>query len=182
MKKKVFCTVLAMLLCMSLAACGGDQPSTAEQNNPPVEAETPEPPAEPEETTPASGGKMEQSGTLGNFDVEIKEAKLAEDYEGNLAIVITYSWTNNSEETTSVMATMMEKAFQDGVQLDTAIIGDEDVYDSEIGMKDIRPGTTIDAQCAFVMTSETAIVEFEISEFLGFSDDLVIMNFDPTAI
>lgn len=103
------------------------------------------------------------------------------DYEGNPAIVITYSWTNNSEDTTSAMVAMHEKAFQDGVGLDTAIILDSAVYDSDAGMKDVRPGTTIDVQCAFSLTNEASVVEFEISELISFSNDRVVMNFDPAS-
>lgn len=189
MKKKFFCAIIALLSAFVLSACGGSNPPSNETNSPSTETETPSAPegntVEQEESNDpitTSNGKMEQSGALGNFPVEIKEAKLAKDYEGNPAIIITYSWTNNSEETTSVMASMLEQAFQDGVQLDTAIISDAGVYDSDIGMKDIRPGTTIETQCAYVMTSETSIVEFEISEFMSFSDELVFMNFDPTAL
>ncbi len=189
MKKKIFCTLFVLVMILVTSACGGDAAPTNQPTTPPAETETPAAteekgiaPEEPEEVATNSNGKTEQSGTLGNFAVEIKGASLAEDYEGNPAIIITYSWTNNSEETTSVMASMLEQAFQDGVQLDTAIISDAGVYDSDIGMKDIRPGTTIETQCAYVMTSETSIVEFEISEFMSFSDELVFMNFDPTAL
>ena len=130
----------------------------------------------------SSNEAMSGSGTLGDFDVAIKGASLTQDYDGNPAIVITYSWTNNSEETTSAMAAMMEKAFQDGVQLETAMILDSGVYDSSAGMKDVRPGTTIDIQCAYVMTSETSIVEFELTEFFAFTNDMVTMDFDPAAL
>lgn len=126
----------------------------------------------------SGGGKMAGSGDIGDSHVEIKGAFLSQDYEGNPAIVITYAWTNNSEETTSAMATTMEKAFQDGVELDTAIITDDYRYDGDSSTKDVRPGTTIDVQCAFVMTS-TSTVEFELSEWISLSDDMVTMDFDP---
>lgn len=126
-----------------------------------------------------AGGKMVGSGDIGDYHVEIKSAFLAQDYEGNPAIVITYAWTNNSDETTSAMATTIEKAFQDGVELDTAIITDDDRYDGDSSMKDVRPGTTIDVQCAFALTSDTSTVEFELSEWISLSDDMVTMDFDP---
>lgn len=191
MKDNIFCVIFVLIMLLGLSACGEDSPATDEPNSSSIEdsanidSNEPEAPKEAEKSEnpePVSGGKMEQAGTLGNFDVAIKGAQLAEDYEGNPAIIITYSWTNNSEETTSVMVSMIEKAFQDGLELDTAIIVDSDIYDSDITMKDVRPGTTIDTQCAYVLTSDTAVVEFEISEFLSFSDDLVVMNFDPSTL
>lgn len=125
---------------------------------------------------------MVGSGDLGDYYVEIKGAQLAEDYEGKPAIIVTYSWTNNSSDTTSAMVSTSEKAFQDGVQLDTAIIMNSDVYDSGNSMKDVRPGTTLDIQCAFLLTSETSTVEFEITEWISFSNEMVTMDFNPSAL
>ncbi len=76
----------------------------------------------------------------------------------------------------------MEKAFQNGVQLSTAFIGDVSVYNSELSFKDLRPGTSLDVQCAFELTSETSVIEFELSEFLGLSDDVVVDNIDPAQL
>ncbi len=126
--------------------------------------------------------KTENFGDLGDYYVEIKDAKLARDYENNPAIVITYSWTNNSEDTTSAMAALIGKAFQDGVELETAIIADNSVYDVDNYMKEIRPGATLDVQLAYVMTSETSTVEYEISELISFSGDTVTKNFDPSSL
>lgn len=124
---------------------------------------------------------MEGTGTIGEYTIEIKGATLAKDYEGNPAIIITYAWTNNSEETTSAMVSVSSQAFQDGVELDTAIIGDSDVYDSDASWKDVRPGSTIDIQAAYALTSETSIIEFEVSEWITFESNppIVFMNFDP---
>nr|WP_325297683.1 DUF5067 domain-containing protein [uncultured Dysosmobacter sp.] len=127
---------------------------------------------------------MEGSGDIGDYEVEIKGAKLAQDYEGNPAIIITYAWTNNSDDTTNAMTSMYSQAFQDGVELETAMILDSDVYDSDASMKDVRPGTTIDIQAAYVLDSETSVVEFEVSEWLTFESNppVVSMDFDPAAL
>ena len=130
-----------------------------------------------------SGETMVGSGDLGAYHVEIKDAALASDYEENPAIVITYAWTNNSEETTSAMMAILEKAFQDGVELDSAIIFDSSLYNAEMSSKDVRPGTTIDVQCAFTLTSEASTVEFELSEaFSWTNNDKVTMNFEPSEL
>lgn len=122
------------------------------------------------------------SGDLGDYHVEIRDAALAADYAGNPAIVITYSWTNNSADTVSAMTAMLEKAFQNGVQLDAAIIGDDSVYDPASQTRDVRPGTTIDVECAYLLTSDTAAVEFELSDLVSLSRDIVLMNFDPAEL
>lgn len=137
-----------------------------------------EPDADGNSTPVSSNG----SGALGKYYIEIKSAALTTDFEGNPAIVITYSWTNNSEETTSADVCFLEKAFQNGIQIDSAIIGKSDIYDSMLGMKDIRPGATLDVQAAYLITSSTAIVEFEVSELFSLSDDIVSMDFDPAKL
>jgi len=133
----------------------------------------------PEETQAPQSGS---SGNLGDYHVEIKDAKHAQDYEGKPAIIITYSWTNNSEETTSAAVALIERAFQDGVELETAIVGDSDVYNSENYMKEIRPGITLDVQLAYILASETSTVECEVSELISFSNEVVTKNFDPSSL
>ena len=48
---------------------------------------------EPTETTRTN------PANLGDYIVEIKSATVTQDYDGNPAVIITYSWTNNSGET-----------------------------------------------------------------------------------
>lgn len=137
---------------------------------------------------PSGGGNIgddvqpASSGDLGDYHVEIKGASLAKDYEGKSAIIVTYAWTNNSENTTSAMVSVGTKAFQDGVQLESAIIIGDNSYDSGASMKEVRPGTTIDVQCAYVLTNERSTVEFELTEWISFSDDMVTMDFDPATL
>ena len=127
----------------------------------------------PEQVSSAASGAV----TVGDYTVEIKDAFKAADYEGKDAIVITYTWTNNSEETTSAMVSLMEKAFQDGVQLDNAILYDVDGYDPAPYMAEIRPGVSLDVQEAFVLRSGSP-VEVEVSDLFGFADPAT-KTFDP---
>lgn len=143
--------------------------------------ETPEissDPAEPPPAKPVPGS----SGILGNYDVEIQNAAIVTDYDDNPAIVITYAWTNKSEDAVSAEDVLVETAYQDGVQLDDAYIGDAAMYDSELSFKELLPGETFEVQCAFVLASESSVVEFELSELLGSPDDVVSMSFDPSTL
>ncbi len=171
--------VIVVVIIIVIAVNSGDDEDSKSNTGSDKPAETDIETAAPEKT---KAPQAEGSGDLGDYHVEIKGAALAQDYDGNPAIVVTYSWTNNSEETTSAMSSLMEKAFQDGVQLESAIIGDDSVCDSESSMKEIRPGTTLDVQQAYILTSDTSTVEFEISEFISFSDDVITKNFDPSSL
>lgn len=121
-------------------------------------------------------------GQLGEYYVEIKNAAIVKDHKNNPSIIITYSWTNNSNETTSAEGSLMEKAFQDGVQLDTVFVENSPIYNSDLSFKEIRPGASLDVQCAFELPNEHSVVEFELSEFFSLSDDVVKKDFDPATL
>ena len=157
-----------------------NQADGAQEGNENPEEEAGEPDSAPEPASTGTPGEMPSSGNLGDYHVEIKNALLGEDYEGNPALIITYSWTNNSDETTSAMSEFVEQAFQQGVEMDRATVRSSDIYNSDAYTKDIRPGTALDVQCAYVLTSPTAEVEFEVREFLGRSDTVVSRSFDPS--
>lgn len=120
------------------------------------------------------------SGTLGDSYIEIKGAELGTNYSDEPIIIITYTWTNNSDETTSAMVMTSEKAFQDGIEMDSSISARD--VDFSNNMKDVRPGSSIDIKKAYVLASETSTVEFEITEWISFSDEMVKMDFDPAAL
>lgn len=116
---------------------------------------TAETPAEPVRTNPAA---------LGDYTVEIQSATITQDYAGDPVIVIAYSWTNNSSETTSPFFSVSTSVFQDGVGLESALITDDSVYDSRMHTADVRPGTTIEVQEAFSLYNTTSPIEVEITE------------------
>lgn len=187
MKKRVLALVLGAAAILSLAACGASDDVGAGKEldkSSEISEQIPSKQVSEPSGDEGSGDNIQPvgSGDLGAYHVEIKGASLAKDYEGKSAIVITYAWTNNSDDTTNAMVSIGEKAFQDGVQLESAMIIGDDSYDSGTSMKDVRPGTTIDVQCAYILTSETSTVEFELTEWISFSDNMVTMNFDPAAL
>ena len=159
MKKRILALFLGAAVVLSLSACGtsGDGGAGKEpDNSSEVSEQVPSEQLPSKQVSEPSGGENSGddvqpagSGDLGDYHVEIKGASLAKDYEGKSAIVVTYAWTNNSEETTSAMVSVGAKAFQ---------------------------------ECAYVLTSETSTVEFELTEWISFSDDMVTMNFDPAAL
>lgn len=110
--------------------------------------------------------------------MQIHDFKLANDYAGKPAILIGFSFTNNSEENESVMFALSYKAYQNGVQLDSAIIMDNSVYNADDLMKDVQPGASIDVVAAYSLSSETAPVEFEVEEIISFSDEMLGKTFE----
>lgn len=137
---------------------------------------------EKSENGAADSGNSNGAGNLDGYPVEIKGAALANDYDGNQAIIVTYSWENSGEETTSAMSSFLEKAFQEGVELDSAVVEKSDIYDSDLRWKDIKPGTTFEVQCAFVLRNDSSPVEIEITKAFSFGDDVVAREFEPSAL
>ncbi len=163
--------VFATLVCIPLAfaACGGgdeaDSKKAAQQEQKGGQDEVPK-------KAPAS------SGDIGDYSFSINNYTLTSDYDGNPAIIVDFDFTNNGEETTSFMSAAHAKAFQDGVQLEVALIMNADVYNSENSMKEIKTGATLNVQEAWVLTSESSPVEVELEEFLSFSDEKLEKTFE----
>ena len=106
-------------------------------------------------------------GDVGDFYVSIGECTFTSDYDGNKAIVINYDFTNNSDETVVPLWKTSCRAFQDGIELDSAFIFDGSVYDAGIEQKNIRPGVTLTGcQKAYVLISDSPI-EFEMGPIWG---------------
>lgn len=127
-------------------------------------------PTEPLRTNPA---------VLGDYSVEIQSATLTQDFTGNPVIVISYSWTNNSSETTSPFFSISTSVFQDGIRLNSTVLMDNSMYDSRMFTADVRPGTTVNVQEAFALNNTTSPVEVEITEaFLwGTPTEIAYMQF-----
>lgn len=123
-------------------------------------------------------GKQEGSGELGNYFVEINEsAKIKKNRDGEPVIIISFDWTNNSDETTSAMVSFGEQAFQDGIELESSF--QSSLYESDNYSREIRPGTTITVERAFELNNETSVVEFEVSNWLSWNDEsIVYRNFN----
>lgn len=162
MKKKFLAVFLVLVLAMSMVACGSS--ADAPEATPSNEAET---------ESEANAG----SGTLGDYAVSINDARFGTDDEGNKVIVISYDFTNNSDESASAMWSLVTKAFQNGIELESAYYVEGIDYNDENEDKEIKPGATItDCQCAFTLDDDSD-VEFEISEFISFSDNVVKKTF-----
>lgn len=102
------------------------------------------------------------------YAVTIDGATQAKDYEGKSALVVTFTFTNDSDDAANFAFATSAKAFQDGIELDTAILTDSK-YDSSSALKDIKPGKSIKVTEAYVLDSK-AEVSVEVTELLSFDD------------
>lgn len=149
--KKLTAVILTALLAFSVAACSSESSSSEQAEGP------------------------KDSGTLGEYEVAIKDCEVTQDYDGKDAVVITYEFTNNGDDAASFDVAMMTKVFQDGVELEyTSVYIDEESLEAvdDDCMKSIKPGNSLEVKTARVLDNTSSPVEVEVEEFLGNGDKL----------
>ena len=140
---------------LTLTACGGGA------SEPQADAET----APEEQAQEAEPEEAPQS----DYAVTIDGSTVTTDYEGNPAMIVDFTFTNNSDEATSFAVACSQKAFQNGVQLETAIVMDD------LGngyMAEIKPGATTQARLAFSLADESDVT-VEVSELFSLDDTIL---------
>lgn len=114
---------------------------------------------------------QENEGDIGDYHIALKDAKVVKDYD-DLAVIITYMWTNNSDKTTSPKASVSLNVFQNGISLEPAFVYSEN-YDDESAMKNARPGATIQVQAAYYI-EDMSDIDVEATESWGFEDTGIV--------
>ncbi len=102
------------------------------------------------------------------YAVSIDGCRIASDYKGNPAAIVTCTWTNNSDSDISFIAAVSTKAFQNDVQLDSAVINSSQVegYDSGATLKDVKPGASQTVQMAYSLSDQSTLT-VECSEYFA---------------
>lgn len=117
-------------------------------------------------------------GTLGDYVVQVKSARMGKTYDGKNAIVITYTYTNNNPEPQAFAYTIEDSVFQNDVGLNKAyVLTDSDNYTDDNQYKEIKKGATLDVEVAYELNDTTSDIEVELTEYLSFSDDKVTKTF-----
>ena len=121
------------------------------------------------QSNPISTPAQQQGTEAGNYSITIDGAKLANDYYGDPAVIVTYTWTNNSDEAISAFVALSCKGFQQGVQLETALMGTDSGFDPRSTIE-LKPGASTTVQSAFKLNDTTSPLSVEITELLSFED------------
>ena len=111
------------------------------------------------------------------YVVTIDGSTVTTDYEGKPAIIVDYTFTNNSDDATSFAVACSQKAFQNGVQLETAVVLDD------LGngyLAEIKPGATTSARMAYSLADESDVT-VEVKELISFDDTILAEATFPVA-
>lgn len=131
-------------------------------------------PTSPSAPAKSSGGK----GNVGNFNVSIQSVRRTKDYQGKDAVVVKYSWTNNSNATTSALASLLPYCYQDGIQLDPATLGDNDNHDLiQAEYKNVQPGKSLTCESAYLLSGKESKVDVNISDIASLGENKVTASF-----
>ena len=131
-----------------------------------------------EEQKPSSGeGQVQEASqqetVQTEYPVTIDACAVTSDYQGNPAIVVTYTWTNNSNDPQMFEVAIDDKAFQNGVELSFATISVTDQsYDMQASFKEVQPGATQTVYQAFLL-DEQSDVTVQCQELISFGDDIL---------
>lgn len=123
------------------------------------------------------GEAAEEQEVQSDYAVTIDGSTLTTDYEGAPAIIVDYTFTNNSEEATSFAMACSPKAFQNGVELEMAIVT-EDLGNGYSG--EIKPGASTTARIAYSLTDESE-VSVEVTELFSLEDVMLAEATFPAA-
>ncbi|WP_172136004.1 DUF5067 domain-containing protein [Adlercreutzia sp. ZJ473] len=112
---------------------------------------------------------QEEKAAESKYAVTIDDCAVTTDYEGNPAAVVTYTFTNNSDEATSFMVAIHDQCFQNGVQLELALVSD---LDSSRTMSEIKPGASITVQQAYALDDQSDLT-VECTELISLDDTVL---------
>jgi len=153
---------VSILLVVGLSGCGVLGGSASQKQEDPTPAKTTEDPGVAIPSKTPEEPKVAEP----DYEVTIDEARILKDRDGNDVLAVTYTFTNNSSETTSFGSAVQRQAFQNGVELETSYISpyENEDFDGSGLYKDIKPGGTITAQGAFEL-DETSVVSIECWQY-----------------
>ncbi|MBP3223618.1 MAG: DUF5067 domain-containing protein [Actinomycetaceae bacterium] len=149
----IILVVFIVIGIIAVASGGGDSSSSS---------------ASPSTSASAEAAKEKEVKT--DYPTTVGEGVKAKDYEGKDAFVVTYEWTNNSNEATNFEVALSAKAYQNGVELEKAILSSDDVNYYEF--KDVKNGAKQTVKVAYKLTDDSD-VEVEVKEFISLNNDVI---------
>lgn len=120
---------------------------------------------EPAGSAPAAEASKEEAPES-DYAVTIDNCTVTTDYEGAPAIIVDYSFTNNSDDAQCFGVACHAQAFQNGVELEYAVV-EEDLGNGDYA--EIKPGATTQVRLAYKLADQSE-VSIEVEETFSFED------------
>ena len=120
---------------------------------------------------------------IGDYELQYKGASIMTDSDGKDAVVLTIDFTNNGKDTADYLWSIFNKAMQDGVELEGAIIYvSEDSYEmvTDSQFTEIASGKTIEVRVAYTLRDTENPVEVTFTDLLEKYKGTITV--DPTTL
>lgn len=153
--KKALAILLAAVMLLSLAACGGGAKKAADPGH----------------------------ITLGDFELGYKGAYITEDLRGNAALVVQLDFTNNSAAPTSFLLNIGVKALQNSLVIGNAAVyagADKAALVTGGQLAALAPGETAEVCAAFALRDLEHSVEVRLKTLTG--DDVLSFTVELDAL
>lgn len=162
--KKPWFIILAVIIVIGIiaaAAGGGGSDSSGKDSGKSDNTGTSE---QNENAQPAEKAEIDT-----DYPITIDSANVGTDSLGKKVIIVTYTWTNNSDKAVSFEVALDAKAYQNGIELPVDVFMDDaESYD----FRDVKPGTTSTINVAYEL-ADTSEVEVEVKELFSLNDDVI---------
>ena len=167
MRKFIKSTALLIVLALSLSGCGVLSDTSSDQSS--------ESTASSQSPTPAGSkdSTMQDEGDIGDYHIKIVSAEKGQDYSKKDVIIVTYEWTNNSDDEQMFSTAFQAKAFQGGIECSSLTVVDG--VDGAKPLSNIKPGATLTVQEAYLLNDDSD-VEVEVSAWISFGNDAKVVK------
>ena len=153
------------LLSLSLMACSGGSSSSSSEEK--AQEQTQQ--ESTSEDTQEQEEQVEEAAPESKVAVTIDGAELGADYDGNPAVIVTYTFTNvSSEEAESYLTSCYTEVYQNGVQCESAFVTD---LEGDSSTK-VKAGASTTFQLGYTVADQSPI-EIEVKEAFSW-DDVVL--------
>ncbi|MBM7824803.1 Na+-transporting methylmalonyl-CoA/oxaloacetate decarboxylase gamma subunit [Arcanobacterium pluranimalium] len=123
-----------------------------------------------DKSSDAAKDKGSDSGK-NKYSISVTGTKLTTDYSGAPALLVTYAWKNLSDKEASFIVEFRAKAFQNGVELESAIGKEPGLGEQQ--MASVQPGADHQVGVLYKLKDQSE-VQIQVKPTFSFSDDKLI--------
>lgn len=154
-KKKIIIIVIAVILVIGIAGIAMNNNKSSDNGS---------------SSSDSASATAQASKTDSRYNVTIDSARTATEY-GKKIIIVTYTFTNNSDKETSFTVAIGDKAYQNGVQLSRAVSSSAD---TQKALSNIQPGVTVTLEEAYQLDDSSEVTVKCTDQFDFSSKDEVL--------
>ncbi len=100
-----------------------------------------------------------------DYTVEINSVSFSKDYEDKDVLIVEYNFTNNTDKAQSFMFACVDKAFQNGIECDSGVIGCDELKDDKT-MSDVQPGVPLAVKVGYKLQDMQSPIQIEVSDII----------------